>query len=566
MLLKMGRMLSILLTITAGYGQKQHVKFSDSLSVKTYTFLQGQIDNAPDARLGALYNKALLKKAREEGDHGQLFQGYKNSLHFQETYSARLQYADSMLLESRYLGAKFEASALLTKGAVHYNDKIYKAALDCYLTAQGLLSNEPEGILYYKAQYCIAQVKYYLGYYPQAIKLLTPCLEKFKEQETRGYINSMHLLGLCYNRNGDYKLCSAVNKAGIAAASGLEESDMLPYFLHSEGINQYFLGYYPQALKRLKSTLPFLNDRGDYANTAVAWCYIGRANDKVGRPEEALLAYKKVYDIFNRHNYIRPDLVHAFYALVEQSKAAGDMKAELRYTTALLSADSLMHADFRYLSDRMHLEYDTATLQKEKDALKNALLRNDEINIWWFTLLIMPLAVGIWIIAKRRNGRNIAPPDLNKNTPPSPAKSPAANLREDLALVLLEKLEKFERHKRYLAKDMNLAMMAKHLETNTKYVSMLIHEYRDKKTPDYLNDLKIDYLVELLANNKKTHNYTHKALAAEIGFSTTNSLHKAFASRMGIAFTEYLEKLQTVNNSKEPVVILKPENPTGFRP
>ncbi|MXN91727.1 hypothetical protein GR160_10860 [Flavobacterium sp. Sd200] len=551
------QMLCILLVITWGYGQEKHLKYSDSLIKKNYSYLQERIDNAPDTPSGLLYTKGMMAKAANEQNHGQLFQGYKNSLHFEQAYVTRLKYADSMLYESQYLGEKIKASALLTKGAVHYNEKKYKFALDCYLEAEGLLSADPENILYYKAQYCIAQVKYYLGYYPQAIKLLIPCLHNFKEEEPRGYINTLHLLGLCYNRNGDYTLCSTTNKFGIAEASRLEESDMLPYFLHSEGVNQYFIGNYALALKHLKSTLPFLSGRGDYANISVAWCYIGKVNDKLGHPYESLLAYRNVYNIFSEHHYIRPDGVQALYALAQQSKADGDIENQLQYTAALLSADSLMHTDFRYLSDRLHTEYDTAQLQKEKNTLQQRLKSGAKDGNWRYALWTLLVAVGVCIIIKclkryRWTRQRVKPEQVN-DTPTGflNSRNQTVTLRKDLAIGLLEKLEKFERQKKYLGKDMNLAMMAKYLDTNTKYVSMLIHEYRGKKTPEYINDLKIDHLVGLFGKDKKFQNYTHSALAAEIGLSSTKSLHKAFLNRIEITLPQYLENLQATKGQQE---------------
>src|SRR5574343_505455 len=64
--------------------------------------------------------------------------------------------------------------------------------------------------------------------------------------------------------------------------------------------------------------------------------------------------------------------------------------------------------------------------------------------------------------------------------------------------TVLKNLEKFEKTKKYLEKDMNLNKIAAYLKTNTKYASKIILKYRGKKTIDYINDLKIDHIIELL--------------------------------------------------------------------
>ncbi len=67
----------------------------------------------------------------------------------------------------------------------------------------------------YKVKYNIAIIKYFLGFYDEAISLFTECTDYFKEKNTRAYLNSLHLLGLCHNRIGNYGLCSEINKKGI---------------------------------------------------------------------------------------------------------------------------------------------------------------------------------------------------------------------------------------------------------------------------------------------------------------------------------------------------------------
>lgn len=78
-----------------------------------------------------------------------------------------------------------------------------------------------------------------------------------------------------------------------------------------------------------------------------------------------------------------------------------------------------------------------------------------------------------------------------------PSNNKNSNLSPELTKTLVKNLEKFERQKKFLEKDMNLTKLATLLDTNTKYASLIIAEQRKKKTTTYINDLKIDFIVEL---------------------------------------------------------------------
>ncbi len=133
----------------------------------------------------------------------------------------------------------------------------------------------------------------------------------------------------------------------------------------------------------------------------------------------------------------------------------------------------------------------------------------------------------------------------NQNTSLSPA----------LTKALVKNMEKFESQKKFLEKDMNLAKLAAILETNTKYASLIIAKQRNKKTTTYINDLKIDYIVELLINNNKFRNYTNKALSDEAGFGSTQIFTLCFKNRIGMAPTSFYSSIKSYKRITKTRVI-----------
>jgi YesN/AraC family two-component response regulator len=97
---------------------------------------------------------------------------------------------------------------------------------------------------------------------------------------------------------------------------------------------------------------------------------------------------------------------------------------------------------------------------------------------------------------------------------------------------------------RGVEEDWTLAKLAVTFGSNTRYISQIIATYRDKKFANYINDLKVDYLIALLKENKKIRKYNNKALSEESGFSTTERFTKAFFSRTGIPASYFMEELR----------------------
>jgi AraC-like DNA-binding protein len=109
---------------------------------------------------------------------------------------------------------------------------------------------------------------------------------------------------------------------------------------------------------------------------------------------------------------------------------------------------------------------------------------------------------------------------------------------------LVTQLAKWEKAKKFLEKDITLAKLATTFNSNTKYLSLVIYHYRKKNFIPYINDLKIDFMVEALKNSKQLQQYTNTALAEESGFSSTQRFATAFKTRTGMPTPYFIEELK----------------------
>ncbi|MCD0472502.1 helix-turn-helix domain-containing protein [Flavobacterium sp. JAS] len=542
------------------FAQKKAFIIPDTIENKDFDYIFDRIEESQrDPEIQALYLKSFLYKAKSEKNSEEITNGYKNYLHYSKD-NLKLVYADSMIYTARITANKaLIGSAYLSKGIVFYGMKKHKYALDNYLIANKFISQTDDHYLIHKVKYNIASIKYYLGYYNEAISLFRECIDYFKKDDVRPYLNSIHLLGLCYNRIGNYGLCTEMNRKGLAEGKRLSCDEMNIYFIHSEGINQYFKSNYRKAIEEINYIIKNIKEAEDYSNESVGYFYIGASYWKLSKPDQAIFYFMKVDQILEDKDYIRADLIQNYKLLIEYYKSKKDLEKQLYYSKRLLKADSILDNQYRYLSKRILKDYDSQKMLMEMKKMEHSLeLR--KYNDLIFVLILITLLLGIGFLFYRynknknkyrknflelmnRNEETKAEPKANTNS--------IEDINQDTVSILLKKLEKFEREKRYLEKNMTLPKLAVLFKTNINYLYKIIYHFRGKKFTDYINDLKIDYLIYLMKQDKRYRKYNNKALAEEVGFSTTQRFANAFYARTGISTSYFIKNIKKNSETNE---------------
>lgn len=559
-----------LLIINGAFAQRNSDSRFDSLSGKSFEYLQTRFEETIyDRPKSTTYVLAWLKKAkREKGNYLQLALAYKACVINAEK-STRQFYSDSMVSNAvRTNDLALIASSYLTKGIVHYERMEHSKALDNYLKADQYASRTGNPLLIYKIKYGIAQIKYYLGFYDEAISLLRECVVYFKEENDRAYLNSLHALGLSYTKVGKYNLASETNQLGIDQGKLFEDTSMEFYFNHSEAINMCYKGDFKSAVNKFNAVLPNIIRIKDYANESASYYYLGKSYWSLQQPDRAIIYFKKVDRIFQQQNYILPDLRKAYEYLIDYYKHRSDSKSQLLYINQLLSVDKELTVDYKYLLKKIVKEYDTKELINAKNDIENTFLIMRVIA--GIVVILMALIIVYLILKNRRNKKlfeELMKRDTTNNMVQTSTVSEGSEIEvpestelessdksrtyisPDIEAAIVKKLEKFELNKKYLEKDMTVTKMASILHTNPKYVTKVIAKHRGKGTIEYITDLKLDYIVEMLKTESRYRNYTHKALGEEAGFRTTQNFTRAFKSHTGITPTYFIYKLKKSINT-----------------
>ncbi|MCX8524664.1 tetratricopeptide repeat protein [Chryseobacterium formosus] len=109
---------------------------------------------------------------------------------------------------------------------------------------------------------------------------------------------------------------------------------------------------------------------------------------------------------------------------------------------------------------------------------------------------------------------------------------------------LLAKLEKFEKTTLYTRNSISLPFLASYCETNTKYLSYVINHFKRKDFNNYINELRINFILEKLQTEPKYQKYKIASLAEEAGFSSQSKFAGAFKKVTHISPSQYLHNLR----------------------
>ncbi|MCD0474054.1 tetratricopeptide repeat protein [Flavobacterium sp. EDS] len=536
--------------------QKKNTHIPDSLYNKEYTYLDEQIDIFKrNPSKAAVYVHSYLAKAKAEKNWKEMVLGYKNYFLLKSDENYKLVYADSMIYAAKNSKDNvLIGSAYLSKGIVYYAEKEHKAALDNYIIANNFITKTSDPYLFYKLKYNMALIKYYLGSYDEAIVLLKKCIDHFKDNDDRAYLNSLHSLGLVNNRLGNYGLCSEINNTGVTQGKRRNNTEVEPYFIHSEGVNQYGKKNYAMAIRTIQKGLIGIRKNKDFSNESVGYYYIGKSYWELRKTDQAIHYFRKVDKSFDDKGYIRPDLREMYEVLIDYYVAKKNPEEELYYVNKLLKVDSISNSTYKYLTGKMHKEYDTKKLFAEKKKLENSFNRKKSTELIFISVIgLLILSSSYLVYRNTRIKKNYKKKFAelmfkNENTKDNVVQnkipSDTLNINPDTVAGILKQLEKFEQDKKFLEQDWTLVKLAAAFDSNTKYLSKIIYFYRDKKFVEYINDLKIDYLVELLKTNRIVRKFSNAALAEEAGFSSTQRFTNAFLQRIEISPTFFIKELE----------------------
>ena len=545
---------------TTLFSQERGFKLPDSLKNKPFSYFFDQMEaHERDTIQAIFYIDAWLKKAKKESNNKEIVRAFTEKIYFVKE-DLPLKFADSAIMfalktkDNEVIGKSF-----FTKGTKFYLYGNYEKALGLFLKAEDHFSKTESEYLRYKLKFSIANIKYYLEFYDEALVLFEGCAAYFKTSEEynyrQGYLNSLNSMGLCYTKLKKYDLCTTTNDFALSEAKRIGDESMMGFLIQSEGINQYFKKNYLASIKKLDEARPLILKEMNFGTATVGQFYTARSYWDLGQKEKAIFYFKKVDAYFEENLYMRPDFREGYELLVNYYKEKGDFVNQLFYINRLMKADSVLNANYKSISSKIHKEYDTKTLLHEKEQAENKLAHNNLlIKMLYIAIAVLFVFCLVLFYRYYRNKKvfkakldsflynEVETPKLEELPKAVLPKKPL-EINPEVVQNIVKALEKFEEKKKFLKKDITLVSLAKEFDTNSNYLSKVIQHERDKNFAAYLNDLRIDYITQLMKTDSKYSNYNIKALADEAGFATPQHFSKAFFTVHGFYPSYFLSEM-----------------------
>ncbi|WP_298508841.1 helix-turn-helix domain-containing protein [uncultured Kordia sp.] len=507
--------------------------------------------------------KDYLKKAKKSGEKRFIGRGYYLFTIRNTDKKEKLQYLDSTIYATKDVKSDpvFPVQAYMFKGFLLSGSNDYEQALDYFVLAESVAKFKNDLSSQYYIKYNIALLKRFLGEYKEAEALFLECKQHEKSSKDinqKSYLKTLFQLSSIYYETAQVEKCSLINVEGIQLAKTLGDEKKYYSFVVNEGINLNVKGEYQASIDSLEKGYQYLPT----SDQQVADFYLGRSYFLLGEKEKGLNYFKKVDTTFNQTNDLYPPLIGAYEYLINDSKRRNDKESQLYYTNQLLKIDSILDKNYKYLLNTIVKKYDIPRYVSERDDTieelrkENEQVVEDKKHTILISILISVLALGGLLYYYRlkkvyekrynavmKSSKAIIEEEITvKDTNLKPIL--AVGIDEDIVEDVLKNLQIFEKGEAYLTKQISLKDVAKIVKTNSKYLSKIINVYKDKNFATYINDLRIDYLVNHIQHNTKYQKYTIRATAEEIGFTNSESFSRAFQKKIGLKPSYFIKKVR----------------------
>ncbi len=552
----------------------QEVKVSDSLTTQSYTVLDSLYYSQEYTAKGRSYISAYLQKAKSESNVKEIIRGYHFFADFYDNdYENGTIYIDSAITLAHETGFKNRSYPAALYGKKGYIERIkgnFKEALDYYLKKLEIGDFEPNSTQMTYLNHNIALLKRDNGDFDGAKSIFKKNLAfernylKDNPNDDKGYFEAS-ILSLS-ELIKTYRLNNEIDSAKILTNQGLKiglHTDFGHLLVLHDGILDCHNKNYESSIAKITSVLPKVSDVSEREIFEIqelieAYLYLGKSYEALGNDTQKLLYYERIDSLTTTSNYLIPETKLAYLGLVNHYKQLGDNKRQLAYLDKLIMVDSILDINYKYINDRLETDYDIPNLLVDKEKLIVSL-KNENVEAAK-TRLIISIFLGIsflgflFFFVKQQHYKQRFKSLLNEKTATQKKDSIAGtkqkqrlDISEDTINHIAKCLDQFENEGKYLKMHLTLDKMAKSFKTNSKYLSLLLNQTKGKSVSQYVNDLRIDYVVDKLKNDLRFRKFTIKAIANEIGFSTDRAFSKAFYKKTGIYPSYFIKALEKQN-------------------
>ncbi|WP_372483247.1 helix-turn-helix domain-containing protein [Elizabethkingia anophelis] len=557
-------------------------KIPDTLQNKSFDQLEKLFGKNFETNDALLYANTFLIKAKQEKNTKRIIDGY--FLFFLKS-GKDINYTDSIKTAMKDNNVNNLSYGYFKCGDIYYNTRDYKKSLSSYLSAleYAKKSDDKKSIVLIKN--AIGDIKYVTNDYEEALNIFRQNYNYIKtkeKQDPNNYLSILFSLTNTYNATKKYDSAYVYGNLGKLKCNLYDKKYYSKMFDLSVNISEYYLGNYNKSITGLKNNIGFFK-KNSTTNLQVSYMYLSMNYNILNDKDRYLYYFDKLDSLQKVTNHTDKILIELYEKSLNYYKKIGNKDQQLYLVNRLIDLNKTIYESKYDFSKEIHQKYDTPELIEEKEKLISDLKVRNTLLYWWLGggLLLLFLFIYLYSINRKKMKLyklhaqkliNIREEDQNilkdtitesENQLPITIDKPSFQKPEhnidsvesrtqiptSVKQAIIIKLQNFENEKKFTAQNITLYSLARDFETNRDYLSKMINELKEKNFSQYLNELRINFAIEELKDNRKLRLKTIAAIANDMGFSNAESFTRAFKYVTGTLPSYYIKALRENNTN-----------------
>jgi AraC-like DNA-binding protein len=524
----------------------------------------------------------------------------------QYIYQNKLDEATSKVQEAIILSDlkhndSLKAVAYKTLGNVYYQEEDYIPAIKYYALSDSLANNELHSI---KIRYNYSGIKQSIGSYEDALDIKLEVFNKLKDDNRKEIINiniknvlniiNVYKMLLRENPHKKEEYLSEIKKFTRIYNDFHSKNEFdniifdlthLSILLDSSSDKRIIKKFDSLQSVLWKNNAHYIDEMIFFEKAK----YYYQNNDYL----KALGLLKKIDSIgSNGYKKIKyKDEMEMLYSKVYSALGEKDLALQkMTSANAILKKKKRQREEVSRVLDQY---YDYNTISKKIKALdaKNKETVETSVSVWWFIVLLFLSMILLFIVYKRQLNNNV-PIETNAS---SVVDNDSENREESDEVLIMDQAKKLEQAtdeveeaeemeeveeveeaeekysgkiiippeildkrllnlkqygqtKLYLSPNTSLKSLAEFLGLNRVYTSKLLNDYLNTTYKDYINKLRMDYVIDRIKNDDDFRKLSVERIAKQSGYNSLNTFSRIFKQATG--FTPYQYIMHLKKNTK----------------
>ncbi|WP_271768672.1 tetratricopeptide repeat protein [Aquimarina algiphila] len=392
-------------------------------------------------------------------------------------------------------------------------------------------------------------------------------LDQTSFKNTHNHVNILTTVSDIYLAREQYDSVLFFSKKGIEVSKNLDYKEGLVDFYIKKGMIFYYKKEYDKSFKYLFDAQDILLEH-DITNQSFPKIninyFLASSYYEKGLYDKAIEILHKTTDVAEEKDVMKPPVIQSYLLLANCYGEKKDFEKALYWNNEYVrlienyQKDKDETLNSIYEKDAQKLKSEIENLKKEKEKGENI----KKITFGIVTLLVLILIFIVFKYVKKQKLNKILFNDLlekinqlesNGAIDVKKESSKEIIIDDDKVVEVLKGLTRLEDQEYFLKSDCSLRAMAKKVKTNATYLSKIINIHKEKNFNDYINDLRIEYALMRIKNDKKFRSFSIKSIATEIGYKSDYSFAKHFKAKTGINPSYYIKNIQKQETSFETV-------------